>query len=428
MSAEFAAVLGFLVLLSFSALFSASETAFFSLSHVELEEMKPEGRVRRLLRNPDRLLVTILFGNTLVNTGAGALGALLALHLARTLGFNEGRSIALEVGAVTLVVLVFGEVTPKMFAMQKNRVLAPRLSRFLIAIMTAARPLVAGLSRLSATLGGRAAEGAKPFVTAEELRTIVALSGRRGTLEDAEREMIDSVMEFGETLVRETMVSRADIEGLEDTATVGEAITRVREIGFSRLPVYHGDIDHVTGILYAKDLLPFDPERDAGRSIADLPRKAFFTPESKKAGELLRELQRRRTHIAVVVNEYGGTVGLVTLEDLIEEIVGEIRDEYDSEEALVRSVDERTLVASGAVRLDELAAEHGVGIDVGERGLETLAGYLLDEFGRVPLKGESLELGRFRFEVAGVKDQRITSVRITREDEVADAEEDRDAD
>ena len=292
--------------------------------------------------------------------------------------------------------------------------LARRAAGVLNALMRAAGPLVTGLSVLSAKVGGRATQGAKPFVTAEELRTIVAVSERRGTLGEGEREMIDSVMEFGETLVRETMVPRADMECLEDSATVGAAIARVRELGFSRLPVYHGDIDHITGILYAKDLLQFESELDAARPIADLPRKAFFTPESKKAGELLRELQRRRTHIAIVVDEYGGTAGLVTLEDLIEEIVGEIRDEHDSEEPGVRVLDDATLLAAGTVRLDELAADHGLRIGAPDGDVETLAGYLLDEFGRVPATGESIERGALRFEVAAVDDQRITSVRIVR--------------
>lgn len=409
---------GFAVLLSFSAIFSASETAFFSLTQVELNEMDPEGRVRRLLKKPDRLLVTILFGNTVVNTAAGALGALVALHVSRTQGIREGAAIAFEVGVVTLVVLVFGEVAPKMFAMQRNRGVARRTARVLSAVMSTAGPIVDVLTRLSTRVRGGAGEGARrPYVTAEELRTLVALSERRGTLEEGERDMIDSVMEFGETLVRETMVPRADMECLEDTATVGTATARVRELGYSRLPVYRGDIDHITGILYAKDLLPFDIERDAGRSISDLPRKAFFTPENKKAGELLRELQRRRTHIAVVVDEYGGTAGLVTLEDLIEEIVGEIRDEHDLEESPVKVVDARTLLASGTVRLDDLVTEYAV--DLGAHDVETLAGYLLDEFGRIPSVGEAIQRGALRLEVAAVEDQRITSVRIVRTEPAA---------
>ena len=214
---------------------------------------------------------------------------------------------------------------------------------------------------------------------------------------------------------------RADMECLEDTVTVGAATARVRELGYSRLPVYHGDIDHVTGILYAKDLLPFDLERDAGRSISDLPRKAFFTPENKKAGELLKELQRRRTHIAIVVDEYGGTAGLVTLEDLIEEIVGEIRDEHDLEESPVKVVDARTLIASGTVRLDDLESEYAV--NLGTSDVETLAGYLLDEFGRIPLVGESIQRGALRLEVAAVDDQRIVSVRIVRTEPVAPSSE-----
>ncbi|MBM3307507.1 MAG: HlyC/CorC family transporter [Candidatus Eisenbacteria bacterium] len=407
------AVIGFAVLLALSAMFSASETAFFSLTQVELSELDPKSRVRRLLKTPEKLLATILLGNTAVNTALGALGALVALHASRALDLRPGAVIAFEVGAVTLVVLIFGEVTPKMFAMQRNRALARRTAPLLATLMSVASPVVGVLSRLSAAVLGRTSAAERSYVTAEELRTIVALSERRGTLDEGEREMIDSVMEFRETVVREIMVPRADMECLEDSTTVGEAIAIVKELGYSRFPVFHGDIDHITGVLYAKDLLPFDQEREGSRSISRLPRKAYFTPETKKAGELLRELQRRRTHIAVVVDEYGGTAGLVTLEDLIEEIVGEIRDEHDLEESPVRIVDERTLLASGTVRLEDLASEYGVNLGSHD-DVETLAGYLLNELGRIPAVGESVEHGSLRLEVAAVERRRVTGVRIVR--------------
>jgi CBS domain containing-hemolysin-like protein len=199
---------------------------------------------------------------------------------------------------------------------------------------------------------------------------------------------------------------------LEDTTTVGKAVGAVKEAGFSRLPVYDGDIDHIVGILYAKDLLKLDPETDRERSIRDVARAPTFTPESKSAGELLKELQHRRIHIAIVVDEYGGTAGLVTLEDLIEEIVGEILDEYDEEEPLLQVINKTTLLADGMVRLDELAEEVGVGLE-GD-GVETLGGYLMDAFGRIPSEGEKLERDGLEFTVEDVEEQRITGVRIVK--------------
>jgi putative hemolysin len=408
-----ATIAGFSVLLYLSGLFSGSETAFFSLSRLDLGEMESKSRVKRLMSAPERLLIAILLGNTLVNVAAGSLGAFAALRIGAMGGHPEALTIALEVGVVTFVILVVGEVAPKMYAMQRNRLFAQRSAPLLGAMMKIFAPFVTGIERIFFS-GKASGEGADdhPFVTAEELRTIVAISGQRGTLEEDERDMIDSVMEFGETVVRELMVPRVDMHCLEDTTTVGKAVGAVKEAGFSRLPVYDGDIDHIVGILYAKDLLKLDPETDRERSIRDVARAPTFTPESKSAGELLKELQHRRIHIAIVVDEYGGTAGLVTLEDLIEEIVGEILDEYDEEEPLLQVINKTTLLADGMVRLDELAEEVGVGLE-GD-GVETLGGYLMDAFGRIPSEGEKLERDGLEFTVEDVEEQRITGVRIVK--------------
>ena len=406
------ASIGFAVLMYLSGLFSGSETAFFSLSKLDLGEMSPESRVRRLMEKPERLLIAILVGNTLVNVAAGSLGALAALTLSRARDYPEGLTIALEVGVVTFVILVVGEVAPKMYAMQRNIDFARRSSGLLSAVSSMFRPIVSALNALVVRMGGGEGDDDRPFVTAEELRTIIALSEERGTLEEDERDMIDSVMEFGDTIVRELMVPRVDMESFESTVTVGAATDGVKELGYSRVPVHEGDIDHIIGVLYAKDLLKFDSETDRDRAITDILRPPYFTPESKNAGELLRELQRRRTHIAVVIDEYGGTAGLVTLEDLIEEIVGEIHDEHDQEEPLLTIVDKNTLIADGMVRLDELAESMGLTFE-GE-GVETLGGYLMDAFGRIPSEGEKLERDGAEFTIESVVEQRITSVRALR--------------
>jgi CBS domain containing-hemolysin-like protein len=404
--------IGFAVLLYFSGFFSGSETAFFSLSKLDLGEMPPGSRVRRLMDKPEKLLIAILVGNTLVNVATGSLGALAALALGRAHHYPEGLTIALEVGVVTFVILVVGEVAPKMYAMQRNVAVARRNAGLLSVVMGVLRPVVSALDVLAGKLSGGAAGEERPFVTAEELRTIVALSEERGTLEEDERDMIDSVMEFGDTVIRELMVPRVDMACFDSAVTVGAATDGVKELGFARVPVYEGDLDHIVGILYAKDLLKFDTETDRDWSITDILRSPLFTPESKNAGELLRELQRRRTHIAVVVDEYGGTAGLVTLEDLIEEIVGEIRDEHDQEEPLLTVIDKSTLMADGMVRLDELAESMELTFE-GE-GVETLGGYLMDAFGRIPSEGEQLERDGAEFTIESVVEQRITSVRVVR--------------
>ncbi|MCK4410287.1 MAG: HlyC/CorC family transporter [Candidatus Eisenbacteria sp.] len=414
MSYLLSAGIGFAALLYFSGFFSGSETAFFSLSKLDLSEMPPGSSVRRLMEKPEKLLIAILVGNTLVNVAAASLGALAALALSRAHHYPEGLTIALEVGVVTFVLLMIGEVAPKMYAMQRNVDVARRNAGLLFVVANVLRPVVSALDVLAGKLSGGAAGEERPFVTAEELRTIVALSEQRGTLEEDERDMIDSVMEFGDTVVRELMVPRVDMECFDSAVTVGAATDGVKELGFARVPVYEGDIDHIAGILYAKDLLKFDTETDRDLPITDILRPPLFTPESKNAGELLRELQRRRTHIAIVVDEYGGTAGLVTLEDLIEEIVGEIRDEHDQEEPLLTVIDRNTLVADGMVRLEELAESMDLTFE-GE-GVETLGGYLMDAFGRIPSEGEKLERDGAEFTIESVVEQRITSVRVVKAD------------
>ncbi len=417
-----AAGAGFAILLYLSSIFSGSETAFFSLSRLDIGELEKHGRVRSLLDHPDRLLITILLGNTLVNVAAASLGAVVALTFARSLGYSETVTIALEVGVVTLVILVVSEIAPKMYAIERNAKFARRSAPVLFAVGSVLAPVISVLHNLVSTLGGGEAGGDHPFVTAEELRTIVAISEHDGTLDEEERDMIDSVMEFGGTVVRELMIPRVDIKGLEDVTTVSEAIALVREEGHSRLPVYREDLDHITGVLYAKDLLGVDPQTGGGQAISGLVREAYYTPETKNAGELLRELQRRRTHIAIVVDEYGGTAGVITLEDLIEEIVGEIRDEHDEERPLLQVLDMKTIIADGSIRLEDLAEELAV-MDFPGEGIETLAGYLLDAFGRIPSEGEKLEREGLEFTIESLDEQRITSVRIVKLELPPDGEE-----
>lgn len=408
-------VVSFVVLLYLSGVYSGSETAFFSLSRLDLDSLDEKDRVRRLTGDPERLLVGILIGNTLVNVALGSLGALVALRISEANGYSPAVTIALEVGVLAFVILLLGEVAPKMYAMQRNKQVAGRNAALISGTLRLFSPLVSAMDGIVSSMRGRLADNQRPFVTADELRTIVAVSGKRGTIEDEERDMIDSVIEFGDTIVREIMAPRVDMGCIEDTAGLGDVVLRAKELGHSRIPVFHDDIDHIVGVLYVKDLLKCDLDRPSDVRLAQLVRPAYYTPESKKAGELLRELQHRRIHIAIVVDEYGGTAGLVTLEDLIEEIVGDIRDEYDDEdESLIKVVNRGTVIADGIVRLDELAEEVGVALE--SEDVETLGGYLMEAFGRIPSEGEKIERAGLEFTVESVEEQRITLVRVVRLD------------
>ncbi len=409
-------VFGFAVLLYLSATYSGSETAFFSLSRLDLDALDEKDRVRRLTADPERLLVGILIGNTFVNVALGSLGALVALRISEANGYSPAATIALEVGVVAFVILLLGEVTPKMYAMQRNTTVASHDAPLIAGTLRLFSPLVSAMHGIVASMRGRLADDQRPFVTADELRTIVAVSGKRGTLEDDERDMIDSVIDFGDTVVHEIMIPRVDMGCIEDTACLSDVVARSKELGHSRIPVFHDDIDHIVGVLYVKDLLKCDLDDASGPRLAQLVRPAHYTPESKKAGELLRELQHRRIHIAIVVDEYGGTAGLVTLEDLIEEIVGDIRDEYDVEdESLIKVVNRTTVMADGVVHLDELAEV--IGVELESEDVETLGGYLMEAFGRIPSEGEKMERAGLEFTIESVEEQRIKLVRVVRLDD-----------
>ncbi len=417
------ALAGFAILLYLSGVYSGSETAFLSLSRLDLEALAEKSRVRRLARDPERLLIGILIGNTLVNVATGSLGALAALHLSAARGYSSGATIALEVGVLTFVILLLGEVAPKMYAMQRNMAVATRNAPLISTTLRVFAPIVSVMDAIDSSIRRRLVDVERPFVTSEELRTIVELSGRRGTLEEDERDMIDSVIEFGDTVVREIMVPRVDMGCIEDRLSISEVVEKAKELGHSRIPVFHEDVDHIVGILYVKDLLKTDISDSSGVRLPQLVRAAYYTPESKKAGDLLRELQHRRIHIAIIVDEYGGTAGLVTLEDLIEEIVGEIRDEYDGEdEPLIRVIDRSTVIADGVVRLDDLADEIGVVLE--SEDVETLGGYLMEAFGRIPSEGEKMERAGLEFTVESVEEQRVKRVRVVRQQDLG-ADEDK---
>jgi CBS domain containing-hemolysin-like protein len=263
------------------------------------------------------------------------------------------------------------------------------------------------------------------LVTEEEIMMMVDAGSEGGAIEDEEKEMIYSIFQFGDTLAREVMVPRIDMVALEINTPVREALNTIVEAGHSRIPVYEDSIDHIRGLLYAKDLLNAWRDGAMERPIREMLRPAYFVPESKKAGDLLTELQQRKVHLAIVVDEYGGTAGLVTLEDLIEEIVGEIRDEYDiNEEEVYQKVDENVYIFDAGIDLDDLNRLLDIHLPTDES--DTLGGYIFSHLGKVPSVGEQFETEHFQIEVLSVNDRRIRKIKLTRlqpQEELEDARE-----
>ncbi|MBN1781444.1 HlyC/CorC family transporter [bacterium] len=411
----------FILLLIFSALFSGSETALFSLKAADRRKLKEtlrsarsSQRVLALLKEPRRLLVSILIGNTIVNVAAATVAALFTHRVFGQTALG-GWAYVIEVIAVTLALLLFSEILPKVMAVKKPLIFARRISLPLMVLIFPLRPVSLLFERLTHFMTGMLKiQKEVPFVNEEELKTLIQIGEEKGTLDKTEREMIHSIFEFRETMTKEVMVPRMDMVAVERNTPLGDVLNLVQKQGHSRIPVYQEKIDNIIGILYVKDLLSYASGRKTDVQLASLLHVPYFVPESKLIDELLREFQKERIHMAVVVDEYGGTAGLVTMEDVIEEIVGEIRDEYDREKPLIRQVKADEWLVDGKINIEELNDELGLNIP-SEEDFESLGGFILSQLGAIPAEKESLEFEQYRFVVEKVVGRRIKSVRIVKE-------------
>ena len=307
--------------------------------------------VAKLTKDPNRLLGTILIGNSVANIAASAMATVLATNIFG----NSGVGIA--TGIITVLVLIFGEITPKSIAKQKSEAVSLKVARPIELVVIVFKPLVYIFTAISSffirILGGDPNE-AKSFITQEELKTMVGVSEEEGVLENVEKEMIFNVFDFADLQVKDIMVQRVDIISVDEEASYDEVMDVIKNEQFSRIPVYNQTIDNIIGVLNIKDFAMIENLRE-DFSISKYIREPFYTFEFKKIVELFKEMKKTRNHIAVVLDEYGGTVGLVTIEDLVEEIVGEIEDEYDEEKAHVEVIKENEYVVDGSLRLNDIS-------------------------------------------------------------------------
>ena len=421
----------FVTLLALSALFSGSEVALFSLSAGERETLTEDGspaakRVLALLDRPRRLLAAILLLNTVVNVGAAILSARLMTVAAGAFGWSVTATLIANVFALTFVLLVVSEIAPKLIASRQPVRFALGIAGPIGLLVRLVAPLADVLARVASALQSRV-KTTEETLSSDDIKTMADVGEAQGSLEEDERALIHSIVEFGATTVREVMVSRVDMLALPASATLDEALTLIRESGHSRYPLYRESLDHVLGVVYAKDLLPSLRDGDVpGALLAEgmptpdwevLARKPLFVPPAKPLDDMLADFQRTNTHLAIVVDEYGGTDGLVTLEDLLEEVVGEIRDELDDveDETLIRPLpDDGPDVwhALARIDLDDLAQTVGVPMETDGFDFETLGGLILYLLGRVPEPGDEVTFERLHFRVDGVDENRITDVRV----------------
>lgn len=399
------------VLIGMSAFFSASETALMSLSKIRIrhlmeEKVKGAAVVNRLVENPNKLLGSILVGNNIVNIGASALATSLAIHYVGSAG------VGVATGIMTLLVLIFGEITPKSLATQHSEFISLKIAGIINFFVVLFNPIVFvlllltnGLIRL---LGGKPA-GSQPFITEDELKTIVTVSHEEGVLEVEEKQMIYNVFEFGDAQVKDVMTPRTDMIALEVGVSYEKIIETFRAEQFSRIPIYQETTDNIIGILYIKDLI-FKANENNEFVIQDYMREPHFTFEFKKTTELFQELRLKRIPMAIVLDEYGGTAGIVTMEDLIEEIVGDIRDEYDDHEKDIEVIKEDEYIVEGSTRIDEL--NELIGVHIESEDFDSIGGFIVGEFGYIPEVNEVIEYEGIRFVVEEVDRNRIEKLRI----------------
>ena len=407
-------------LLLLSGLFSGSEVALFSMGSSERETLQNDHsraarRVLRMLERPRRLLITILLANNLVNVGAAILATVLTLRAAAAFALNEAVMFALQVVLLTFLLLVFSEITPKLIATRKNIAFAKATSPLLYPCYKIFRPISAVLAKGMAGIHGRLRTPGT-MISSEDIKTLADLGEREGTLHKDERALIHSIVEFGDTTVREVMVSRLDVHALQEDASLDEAFQMIRNTGHSRFPVYREHLDNVAGILYAKDLIPYLNENGHSAGPFDwtrILRPARFVPLGRKLDDMLEDFQASGTHFAVVVDEYGGTTGIVTLEDILEEIVGEIRDEHDQPEALqYERISDRLFRVDAGIDLDDLNEAFDLNLDTAAFDFETLGGLIFHLVGDIPEEGTEAEYDRLHLRVEEVESNRVKSVLV----------------
>jgi putative hemolysin len=432
-----AGIVGLIALIVVNAVVSAAHAALVNARKQQLKDLADLGdrRAQRALdicEDATRLLTSRQFvGIILRFLAAGLLTVTVAQPLVPQLvavgvNYDIARLIVYPlvwiVGAV--VMLVFGELIPAAFASTRPERLAMVIVGPMTLLLNVLSPITRSLlwfsNRVASIFGGR---NTTPYVTEEEIKTLVDAGSEEGVIEDEEKEMIYSIFQFGDKVAREVMVPRIDMVALDADSALQQALDLVLDEGHSRIPVYDGSIDRIIGLLYAKDLLVvWRDNQSKERKVREIMRPAYFVPESKKAGSLLEELQQRKIHMAIVIDEYGGTAGLVTIEDLVEEIVGEIQDEYDpDEEAEFEKIGDDEYLFDASIHLDDV--NKLLDVHLPDEESDTLGGFVLTTLGRVPLGGEVFQAKDLEIKVESMTGRRIRKVRVRRLPPAPPAEE-----
>ena len=413
------------ILVGFSAFFSASETAFSSLNQIRLKSRAEDGdssaaRVLAMAEQYDKLLSTILIGNNIVNIAAASIGTILFTQM---LGAERGATVSTIV--LTIIVLIFGEVTPKSLAKEMPEKVATAVSPFLVLLMALMTPLTWLFTQWKKLLGHFVHSGEADTITEGELMTMVSEAENDGELTDRESELIRSAIEFDDVEVEEILTPRVDVVAVEDDIPLEELAQTFAESGYSRLPVYHGTIDNIIGVVHEKDF--YIARLKKATKIDDLVVPTLYTTGSTQISQLLRTLREQHHHMAVVGDEYGGTEGIITLEDILEELVGEIWDEHDEVTEDFRKQSDGSWLVSGSASVDDLYEE----LDLPEEediDSNTVNGLVQEKTCHLPKVGDRFTLGEYDGVVTRTAKRRVTEVRLTPAAPAEDAEKDDEKD
>jgi CBS domain containing-hemolysin-like protein len=410
-STDWFELLGVFALIACVGIMAGSETAITRMSRARAYKLVEEKRrgaqsLLRIVENVPPYLNVVLWVTLLATTGGTTLAAILA---ARHLG---SWSEVVATTGMTLLLFIFAEVTPKTFAIQQTDRVALRVAPLVVALTRLLGPVAGVLIKIANVIMPGKGLPQGPFVTEEEIRAMAEVASEEAVIEEEEADLIHSIFEFGDTLVREVMVPRPDIVAAPIESGATHVLDLMLRHGYSRIPVYRSTIDEIEGVVYAKDLLRHLHAGKPEVPLDTIMREPYFVPETKKVSELLREMQQKRVHIAIVLDEYGSAVGLATIEDLLEELVGEIADEYDREEPQIEPVDEDTFRVNGRLSIDDV--NELLDVDLPHDEWDTVAGLMYGLLGSVPTQGETVTYDHLTFVAEKVQGRRIAKVLIKR--------------
>jgi len=403
-----------------SAFFSSSETALTSLSKIKVAQIVKSGSKNAKyfnlwMKHPNKMLNTILIGNNVANIFASVLAGSLANKL------SGSSQIAITTAVMTILILFFGEITPKTFAKHNAEAISAFFIRPLVLLYYLFYPFTYVINvfvKVVIKIMGGKIDKEQPLITEDEIEFMINVGEEEGILEDETKEMMHNIMDIKDISVKEIMVPRTEMVAVSIDSTIDDVLKVIEEYEFSRIPVYENDLDHIAGILYVKDLIMYAKEglKNLNIDLKNMIKEPFFVPETKNIYDLFKEFQSKRVHLAIVIDEYGGVAGIATMEDILEEIVGEIRDEYDSaEEDEFVEVNENTFLVDAGMDLDDFCEKLGIEKTEDMEDYETVGGLIYDLADKIPSEGEELDFGdKFRIKVLKTEGNKIVKVEVKR--------------